>query len=461
MQFKFHLRYLGIALVAGLGFGLRFWQLSRFNSLVFDEVYYVKFAQAYLAGEAVFDAHPPMGKYAIAAGIWLYEHIPWPHVASQALTAEVSLPTVSYRWMNALAGSLVPLIVVGLVNSLTAMYTATQKVSKGWNFGILAGTFVAIDGLFVTESRYGLLNIYLVLFGLLGHWLWIAAKRECRPVVKSALSGVSGISLGAAITTKWNGLGYVLALVIWESWQQLRNKPQTTAMPSDQTSQQQTIFQRVFYLILYLGLLPLLTYSLLWWPHMQLNEDSFLSIHHTLFWFHQSLEDVQAACSQWFTWPLLIKPISYWYEEAGTLAQEQVFAVNNLGNPALWWLSGSSVLLLGIERLSQLRLSIQHRSSSVTDYLLIGYLANWLPWMLVTRCTYNYLHMPAAVFGFMLLAWLMSRWLRRESPVSSRWFGFFMLGAIALAFFFWLPLSLGLPLSAEQLQIRWWLPSWI
>ncbi|MGI8936375.1 MAG: phospholipid carrier-dependent glycosyltransferase, partial [Phormidesmis sp.] len=62
---------LGLIAVVGLSFGLRFWQLSRFDALVFDEIYFVKFAHAYLTGVPQFDAHPPLGKYLIAAGIWL------------------------------------------------------------------------------------------------------------------------------------------------------------------------------------------------------------------------------------------------------------------------------------------------------------------------------------------------------------------------------------------------------
>ncbi|MEM9945242.1 MAG: phospholipid carrier-dependent glycosyltransferase [Cyanobacteria bacterium P01_D01_bin.36] len=447
--FRCSFRYVALALVAALSFSLRFWQLGRFNELVFDEVYYVQFAQAYLAGESVFDAHPPLGKYAIAFSIWLHEHTPWLHFTSQPVTAEVDLAPVSYRWMNALIGSLVPLVVVGLAHSLTN----TIENSRRWTFCLLAGLFVAIDGLFVTESRYGLLNIYVVFFGLLGHWLWRLASAEKRHAVRMTLRGMSGVAFGCAIATKWNGLGYLLALIIWEGWQR-RSGFLSLGQSSLRVSLGRASPLRVRQLLkgtLYLGLLPLLTYVVLWWPHLQLNEVSVFSIHRTLFVFHQELDEFQVACSRWFTWPLLIKPIAYAYEESGS----QVYTVNNLGNPMLWWLSGASAVLVVIDRLKR------YERTDVTTYLLIGYLANWLPWVVVTRCTYNYLFMPAAVFGFMLLAWLMSGWLAMGASVVSRRLGFVMLGAIALAFFFWLPLSLGLPLTPEALQLRWWLPSWI
>jgi dolichyl-phosphate-mannose--protein O-mannosyl transferase len=40
-------------------FCIRFWGLGRFNTLVFDEVYYVKFANNYLTQTPFFDGHPP------------------------------------------------------------------------------------------------------------------------------------------------------------------------------------------------------------------------------------------------------------------------------------------------------------------------------------------------------------------------------------------------------------------
>jgi dolichyl-phosphate-mannose--protein O-mannosyl transferase len=96
----------------------------------------------------------------------------------------------------------------------------------------------------------------------------------------------------------------------------------------------------------------------------------------------------------------------------------------------------------------------------VESFILINYLANWLPWMLVSRCTFLYHALGMVVFSTLALAWLLARWLgsRRQFHRLLAWL---MLGTIALSFWFWLPLFLGSPLSAEALQKRWWLPTWI
>jgi dolichyl-phosphate-mannose--protein O-mannosyl transferase len=64
--FVFTLGMLSVFLVY---LSLRFWQLERFNTLVFDEVYYAKFANDYLTQTPFFNAHPPLSQYIIAIGI--------------------------------------------------------------------------------------------------------------------------------------------------------------------------------------------------------------------------------------------------------------------------------------------------------------------------------------------------------------------------------------------------------
>ena len=70
---------LGLAFVLLLGGLVRFINLSSPAELVFDEVYYVNGAQDYLkngvetdGAKPEFIVHPPVGKWAIAAGIKIF-----------------------------------------------------------------------------------------------------------------------------------------------------------------------------------------------------------------------------------------------------------------------------------------------------------------------------------------------------------------------------------------------------
>lgn len=455
---------LAIFAILSLGVALRFWQLARFNTFVFDEVYFAEFAQAYLAGRPQFDAHPPMGKYLIAIGIWLSGYIPlgeWGVAAD--INPQIGLSAFSYRWMNALGGGLIPLVVMGIVHTLSGGVERSsfnrnivrgKGLSQRQTFTLLAGVFVAVDGLFIAESRYALINVYMVFFGLLGHWLWLLSSQQFdkREVFKARTVRIlAGISLGASIGTKWNGLGYLLSVLIWEMVQASRAK------------QNVFVLRRLLEGIAYGLLIPGLTYGLIWWPHLALTHENLAALHTSLFTFHQGLEaSGHIACSQWYTWPLLVKPFPYWYQEAGGT----VFTVSNLGNPVLWWLSSAAMALLVIKaiRCSARQLvgggTRPEKLTLLSLYLLIGYLCNWLPWVLVNRCTYLYLYMPAAIFAFMAFARVLSEWLH-SSSVTVKTMGWIMIGAIALACFFWMPLAIGSPLTPEALRMRWWLRSWI
>ncbi len=363
--------------------------------------------------------------------------------------------------MNALIGSCIPLVVIAIAHTLHRRQSAQRQT-----FVLLAGFFVAIDGLFITESRYALLNVYMVFLGLLGHWLWLQAgqKETHEPVRGIVYRVLAGVALGGAIAVKWNGLGYVLSLLIWDAltrkiWQ----------------ASTRTMIRSLLAGLVYGVLIPALTYSLIWWPHLYLTGESLSGVHSSLISFHRQLAALgHPACSRWYTWPLLIKPIAYWYETVGS----QAYTVNNLGNPALWWLSGAATALLFYKQALNVIASVRGHftarmtassaatsrlgTSRLSTYLLIGYAANWLPWILVSRCTFIYLYMPSVVFSFMVLAWWLSEWLHLPPERgSSRTMGLAFIGIIILAALFWLPLSLGSPLSLENLQLRWWLKSWI
>ncbi len=138
--------------LGALGWGaiaLHFWHLGQPHSLVFDEVYYVPFALDYLHGTPSFDAHPPLGKYLIALGLWLGQ---WPAAWLGWPTLEVEdvwVSPLAFRWLNALVGSTIPLLLAALADQLRSAYSPQRR---RW-FAGLAGVLMALEGLTLVESR--------------------------------------------------------------------------------------------------------------------------------------------------------------------------------------------------------------------------------------------------------------------------------------------------------------------
>jgi dolichyl-phosphate-mannose-protein mannosyltransferase len=484
---------LGMVAVFLVSIALRFWGLDRFNTLVFDEVYYAKFASNHLKGIPIFSGHPPLSTYIIAIGIWIGEHTPiGSSVVKNNLTG-LYLAPLSYRWLNALTGSFMPLVVGAIA----------YQLSYRRSYALIAAVFAAADGLFLVESRYALNNIYLVLFGLLGHWCFLLALN--RPRQRSGWLILAGLFLGTAVAVKWNGLGflagiYVAWIIAWglKGAQILRRwvtpiLRQTVLSPTPLQSLTQL---HPGHFVFFLALIPFAAYRVSWIPFMQLDRSKtfwqwqaeIIDIHHRV-----GGMSVHQYCSAWYTWPIMWRPVAYFYKTAHAdgepapivgppLPQEAgqvIYDVHAMGNPILWWLASAAVLVLIGLLVERLYLWISARSlrsqqavsptlnlpqstpySSIALYLVVNWAANWVPWIGVTRCVFIYHYMESLVFSFLAIALLVDRWL--QAP--QRWHRAASVTAIfliLLGFIFWLPLYLGLPLSPAELMIRRWSPSWI
>ncbi|MFN5980840.1 MAG: phospholipid carrier-dependent glycosyltransferase, partial [Pseudanabaena sp.] len=125
--------------IFALALFLHFWQLGTIPYPVFDESLFGQYAKEYLEGNPTWEGHPPLGKYFIMLGILLFgEH------------------EFGYRIFGASFGSILPLLMIGMVYRLTY-----QR-----NLALLSGFFLLSDGLFLVESRFALINVFLVSFGL-------------------------------------------------------------------------------------------------------------------------------------------------------------------------------------------------------------------------------------------------------------------------------------------------------
>lgn len=484
---------LGLLAIWGLALGLRFWGLSRFNTLVFDEVYFAKFADHYLTQTFFIDGHPPLGKYLIAIGIWIGERLPWlAEVPRNNLTGSWLAPW-SYRWVNALTGSLVPLVVAGIA----------RQVSDRRSYGLMAGLLMALDGLLLVESRYALINVYLLIFGLLGHWCLLRSL-GLRGGQRYGWLAIAGLCFGASVGVKWNGLGFLLGVYgvwliawgrkAWENWRS-RRAAANSAAPAAPFRWSSPVLERFASLspiaiVVFLGLAPLLTYSLIWIPHLQSFGGTFWSAQAELLSYHRRVGDnaTHPYCSPWYTWPGMVRHVLYFYQTGQTPqeivpiygpplpsgAGRYIFDVHAMGNPFLWWLSSSAIALCcalviqqvglwGWQRWQKQPVSVEAAQAAIAPglalYLVINWAANWLPWMLVQRCTFLYHYMGSSVFSLLAIAWMGDRWLHSPSLFRQRC-AIALVALIVLSFLFWLPVYLGLPLTPSALQMRRWLPTW-
>jgi dolichyl-phosphate-mannose--protein O-mannosyl transferase len=490
---------LGIWLIFFASLALRFWGLGRFNTLVFDEVYYAKFANELLQGKYVFYSHPPLGHYFVALGIWLGKHFPIGNDTVNNLTGS-NISTFSYRWMNALFGSFIPLLGIGIAHQLT----------KRRSFALIAGFLIAADGLYLVESRYALNNIYMLVFGFLGHLLVLLAlnRQSWQRWVWLLLAGVS---FGASIATKWNGLYFLVGVyLLWAiAWltclfnRQRPNSPtssesaNSTTVSTVEFTETETPLPRFNQLTLpdlsfFLGVVPIVIYTLLWIPYLSLERQpnffsNFAQEQEQILYYHNNIKDganVHPYCSKWFTWPLMLRPIAYFYATARNTSEpvpmipplpagvgNVIYDVHAMGNPFLYVFSAIAVILLvvylGKNLIQLIKGNLTHSFTIwVLIYILLNYAVNLLPWIKVTRCTFLYHYMPSSVFAFLALAWVIDGWLHSWEN-SLRATGMTLIFLVLFAFIYWMPIYMGLPLSPVEYNVRMvrfdtkQLPTWV
>ncbi|PSB17056.1 phospholipid carrier-dependent glycosyltransferase [Phormidesmis priestleyi ULC007] len=462
---------------------LRFWGLGRFNALVFDEVYYVKFAHNYLTHTPFFDGHPPLSKYLIAIGIWIGNQLPVGKDTVNSLAGS-PLSTWSYRWLNALTGSFIPLVVAAIA----------YQLSHRRSYALIAGLFAAADGLFLVESRYALNNVYLVIFGLLGQWFFLKALDA--PGRKWLLwMALAGLFFGASASIKWNGLWFLLgAYLLWgialaiRLVRQMRRSATPLPDPFANTPLYRLARLNSFYLLLSLGAVPAIFYRLIWIPHLNLSRDfGFWEVQNQILSYHERVgsgANIHPYCSTWVSWIWMQRPVAYFYQVTSSLTApiptrgtasaitsgSVIYDVHAMGNPVLWWFSTGAIALLIwilLENLNALLSPIETLTPRqqigllpiqevwIVLFLVVNYAANLLPWVRVTRCVFLYHYMGSAVFASLALAWLVDRWFRSNTPRLRRLANWTIV-LVLVGFVFWMPVYLGLPLMGWQYNLRMW-----
>lgn len=454
---------------------LRFWGLERFDTFVFDEVHFANFAHNYLTNTPVFDAHPPLGKYFISIGIWIFGFNP-----------------IGYRYINALVGSFIPVLIMAIAYQLTGKR----------QFTVLAGLFTICDGLLLVESRYALLNTYLLFFGLLGHLFFLITlhRRGWRQWWWLTLAGVS---FGATIGVKWSGLGIITAayaifivFYILNLCQKFFRKNFISIISQDNPTEVilpvgQIQLPKLYQLALYLPLIIYSIYVLSWQPHLRQNPGTIHEIEQQMYTFHKSYAnrpEEHPYTSPWYSWPFMIRPVSYFYETVKTPTEivlvkhsvpineaALVYDIHAMGNPLLYWLIVIAIFSLGFILLDLFRFLIKDLISSVSYnekkpivtvnffvylYLVLGYSANLFSWAGVSRFTFLYHYIPASAFGFLAVAWFVNELITNQPKIFKN-LGLAVTFIVIAVFLFFLPIYLGLPLSPKGFFLRMWLPTWV
>ncbi len=290
---------------------------------------------------------------------------------------------------------------------------------------------------------------------------------------------------------KWNGFAFLLAVyVFWAiAWGLSFNNhsAEQPAAPGEDSLNEDTLDVRTVpfpapvgqnfwqnwlhitpqQLCVWLVLVPLLTYSFIWIPHLLMNPEyaslgGFWRIQVETWQYHRHVgnsPDVHPYCSPWYSWPIMWRPVAYYYKTKGE--HGLIYDVHSMANPVLLWLSTGALSILMVSLLLGRR---RERSPSAWHstllFLGINYGVNLLPWLSVSRCTFFYHYLPSYLFSLFALALMVERELQHPAVWHKVMAGLAIV-LVGLSFWFWLPLFIGAPLTPDGFSLRMLLRSWI
>jgi dolichyl-phosphate-mannose-protein mannosyltransferase len=403
------IRFTVTALCVGLlclGVIWRFVDLDYPRTFSFDEHHFVSNARNYIAHQADWNDHPPLGKLVLVPGMLVF--------GDRGL---------GWRVSSALLG----LAMVVLAGSCAA------KIFEDRRVGLMTATFLAIDGFFLSYARTALIDNPLTAFiyAALALMLW---ARSLRWFAGAALC------VGLAVASKWTGVCVLLLAPIL-----LRRMGKSIWHTAWMFALAALVYLAIGAAALHLTRQPIAVAGMMRsnWSLLQ---------HHAGFTTWDN-----ASSSKWYTWPLLIHPILMHHEEVG---RGLIRATSTIGNPLLWFGTTAAIVLalVGLARAVFRRLrrrvavAAQHRHDAL---VLAGMVALMLPFIATHRQSYIFHYLGAYGLGLGLLA---SRLVRIEKRSALAALG--ILVCAASVSMLYLPLWIGAAQSTHAFVMRLPFPGW-
>ncbi len=202
---------------------------------------------------------------------------------------------------------------------------------------------------------------------------------------------------------------------------------------------------------------PLLIYYFSYFWQLRVSGDFSISrvvnLQKSIFDYHAGLGgDTHAFRSEWYEWPVIAWPMWY-YSGTAYMPAGMISSISCMGNPAVFWFGLAAILYVAV------RCAWEKRASRAFLLVLIGFLSQYLPWVLVPRSTFIYHYFASVPFIIMASVLLLNR-LRRRSRDGFIAASIVLCAVALLLFIAFYPLESGMPVSRAYASLLRWF-NWV
>src|SRR3989338_307248 len=406
---------LGALVVFAVALALRLPYVNYPPDLIFDEGAHTSFASYYAHRKPFFDNQPPLVPIIFSAALWgkNVPLVPMRDIASP----QCSFPYQPLRTLIAVAGSLLAVVI---------FFIAALLYHNIW-FATLSALFVVFDNALIVYSRTILPETLLLLFGFSGILCWILsdqAKHETNENMRGeqkhwlvvwGLFLIAAVLWALAASLKLTGLGFLLTASLFLLYRkQYAKLIAAWAMFA-------LVYSAVFFIFFSTIKDSTIPYTHFRNQAIQKIDFStpktmknfipfFIQHHRATIAAHPEVPTDPAIYP--LQWPLYHRSIGFW----GKSNSERI---NISGNMVIWISTTLAVLIVLVVRIFQ-----KTRMINTNELMLpiVGYLANYVPFLLVPRALYLYHYFAALIFGFLLLPALVQFFAGLANDVQQKTF---------------------------------------
>lgn len=399
---------------------------TYFNSSYFDEIYHARTAYEHLRGVYPYEvSHPPLGKEILSLGIAIFGMTPF-----------------GWRCMGALFG----------VAMLPLMWDLLRRMFRDDRVALCGTALLACDFMHLTQTRIATIDSFATLFILLMYLFLYRYFTEGRLRHLAAC----GVAFGVGAATKWTclyagaGLGVLWALHwVFQGVQAHRD--------GDGRRYVRRLVSNIGFCLVFFVLVPGMIYYASYYPYGAARGLHGAGMYFTreyaaivlenqrfMFTYHAGLVATHPYSSRWWQWLLDLRPILYYLSYGdGTVSTIGAFV-----NPLLCWGGLLALPVLACR-------AVRHDRTAL--FLLVGYLAQVLPWVFISRLTFEYHYFAATLFLVLALGYVFDRLRQRGS------FGivYVFTAASGALFALFYPVLTGVTVSRSYAwNVLKWLPDW-
>lgn len=412
-------------------------QPNYLNSTYFDEIYHVRTAMEHIRGIEPYEyTHPPLGKIIIGLGI-----------------RALGLNPFGWRFMGVLFGILM----------LPPFYVLLKNLFGSTAISACGTLLFAFDFMHFVQTRIATIDTYGVFFIILMYlfmYRYITFPRDDPFADRKGETRelfLSGLFFGLGAASKWTAIYAGIGLFLLWLWYRIERYRELRAI-GHKAEHRRELWKNIGQCLVFFILIPGVIYYASYYyfgvakgwsgfkmyftkDYAQLVLDTQVRMFH----YHLGVHASHPYASRWYQWIVDGRPILYYleYGKDNTLNDFAAFL-----NPFICWGGLLAIFAMGWK-------TFKYKDGRAA-FILLGYLAQLVPWMFITRITFEYHYFPSLIFLVLAICHCFNSF-RLRTPNWKKYVYGATAACLALFVLFY-PVLTGITISRTYGRLLAWIP---